>query len=88
MQMPSIKIYTKTACRSCRELKSWFDVHEVNFEEVNLDNDAERMDFFKSNGVKTVPQLYIGDERIGGIDAFLDREEEIKEKLNVTFSFV
>lgn len=86
--MPSIKIYTKTACRSCKELKSWFDVHKVDFEEINLDNDADRSAFFRNNGVKTVPQLYIDEDRIGGIDAFLDREEEIKERLNVTFSFV
>lgn len=87
--MATIKIYTKTSCKSCRELKGWFKHFGVNYDEIILDDDKERRGFYESmgNGVKTVPQLFIDDERIGGVEDFLNREDELREKLGVKMAW-
>jgi glutaredoxin 3 len=41
----------------------------IEFEEIYLGNDVEKMmELAKKTGMKTVPQIFIGDQLIGGYD--------------------
>ena len=63
-----VKIYTKENCVWCDRAKRLLNAHSIDFDEVDLSNDIERLNFYKKIGdnVKTVPQVYIDDKRIGG----------------------
>lgn len=63
-----VKIYTKENCIWCDRAKGLLNAHSIDFDEVDLSNDIERLNFYKNIGdnVKTVPQVYIDNNRIGG----------------------
>ena len=63
-----VKIYTKENCIWCDRAKGLLNAHSIDFDEVDLSNDIERLNFYKKIGdnVKTVPQVYIDNNRIGG----------------------
>ena len=72
-----VKIYTKDNCIWCDRAKGLLNAHSIDFNEVDLSNDIERQNFYNKIGdnVKTVPQVYIDDKRIGGYP-------QLKEWLN------
>ena len=61
-------VYSKTVCPYCTQAKAFLKKHEIAFEERNLDDDAERVKFYEpvGNGVRSVPQIFLDGERIGG----------------------
>ena len=61
-------MYTKENCIWCDRAKGLLNAHSIDFDEVDLSNDIERLNFYKKIGdnVKTVPQVYIDNNRIGG----------------------
>ncbi len=63
-----VEIYTKDNCIWCDRAKGLLNAHSINFTEIDLSDDGERQKFYKKIGdnVKTVPQVYINDKRIGG----------------------
>ena len=64
----NIKIYSKTNCPYCVAAKNWLKQKGYVYEEVLMDDDTERKKFYESvgNGVRSVPQIYVDGERIGG----------------------
>ena len=63
-----VEIYTKDQCIWCDRAKGLLNAHSIGFEEIDLSNDDERINFYENLGdnVKTVPQVFIDDKRIGG----------------------
>lgn len=63
-----IEVYSKTICPFCTQAKAWLKNHGFEYQEVNLDNDEERMAFYErvGGGVRTVPQIYVDGVRLGG----------------------
>ena len=63
-----VEIYTKNNCIWCDRAKLLLDTKEIEFKEIDLSDDQKREKFYNSIGenVKTVPQIYIDDLRIGG----------------------
>ena len=63
-----VEIYTKNNCIWCDRAKLLLDSKEIEFKEIDLSDDQKREKFYNSIGenVKTVPQIYIDDIRIGG----------------------
>lgn len=63
-----VEIYTKNNCIWCDRAKLLLDSKDIEFKEIDLSNDQKREKFYNSIGenVKTVPQIYIDDLRIGG----------------------
>ena len=63
-----VEIYTKNQCIWCDRAKDLLNSHSIDFIEFDLSNDAERVKFYKDIGdnVKTVPQVFINDTRVGG----------------------
>ena len=63
-----VEIYTKNNCIWCDRAKLLLDSKDIKFKEIDLSDDQIREKFYNSIGenVKTVPQIYIDDLRIGG----------------------
>ena len=63
-----VEIYTKNNCIWCDRAKLLLDTKEIEFKEIDLSDGQKREKFYNSIGenVKTVPQIYIDDIRIGG----------------------
>ena len=72
-----VSIYTKDNCIWCDRAKILLDSKKISYNEVDLSDDSERLKFYEKIGdnVKTVPQVFIDDKRIGGfqdLKVFLD----------------
>ena len=63
-----VEIYTKDHCIWCDRAKGLLNAHSIDFEEFDLSNYEERVQFYEKLGdnVKTVPQVFINDQRVGG----------------------
>ena len=65
----TVDIYTKATCFYCMRAKALFEQKQVSFNEIKIDNNAElRNAMIKRSGGVTVPQIFIGDEYVGGCD--------------------
>ena len=72
-----VLIYTKDNCIWCERAKILLDSIKISYNEIDLSDDTERLKFYEKIGdnVKTVPQVFIDDKRIGGfqdLKVFLD----------------
>ena len=72
-----VLIYTKDNCIWCDRAKILLDSKKISYNEIDLSDDSERLKFYVKIGdnVKTVPQVFIDDKRIGGfqdLKVFLD----------------
>ena len=72
-----VLIYTKDNCIWCDRAKILLDSKKISYNEIDLSEDSERLKFYEKIGdnVKTVPQVFIDDKRIGGfqdLKVFLD----------------
>ena len=68
--MPKIKIYTTPICPYCVLAKALLKKKGAAFEEIDvfMDADARQEMEDKSNGARTVPQIFIGEKHVGGCD--------------------
>ncbi len=65
-----VEVYSKDGCPNCVNVKKLLDKKEIPYTITDLTNDTERMKFFErvGNGVRTMPQIFIDDERVGGFN--------------------
>lgn len=86
--MSKIEIYTTTTCPYCHAAKSLLQQKKVAFNEINVTGDqvAREKMTIRANGVRTVPQIFINDEHIGGCDDLyaLDHQNKLDTLLNST----
>jgi len=68
--MAEVEIYTTTYCPYCVRAKQLLDRKGVAYKEIDVtDNDLARIALVKrAEGRKTVPQIFIGGQSIGGCD--------------------
>ncbi|MGQ0505155.1 MAG: glutaredoxin 3 [Myxococcaceae bacterium] len=66
--MKPVRIYTTNHCGFCVRAKELLGRKGVSYEEINVEgDDAMRAKLVEmSNGLRTVPQIFIGDEHVGG----------------------
>jgi glutaredoxin 3 len=66
--MKKVVIYTGPNCAHCRWAIALLNQKNVNFIEYNIGNDPQKREEMlkKSNGARTVPQIFIGDHHVGG----------------------
>lgn len=55
-----ITVYSKPNCPHCEQAKGYLTRNSIQFEVVDITQDATARDFVVSKGHKTVPQLYVG----------------------------
>ena len=67
--MPKIVIYTTNYCPYCFGAKVLLRSKNVEFEEIDVTDDpARRAEMERRSARKTVPQIFIDDQSIGGYD--------------------
>jgi glutaredoxin 3 len=81
-------MYVTDWCPFCRRAKALLKAKGVDdIEEIQVELDARgRADLLARTGGRTVPQIYIGDQHVGGYDELyaLDRAGELDGLLAVT----
>ena len=83
--VPSVVIYTTKICSYCVRAKTLFARKGVAFSEVDVsEDDDKRLWLMKTTGQRTVPQIFINDQPVGGFDEVwaLDRKGELDRLLN------
>ena len=53
-----LKIYSKTVCPFCVNAKKFLKAKDIPFEEINIEENEEAREFLKSQGHRSVPQIY------------------------------
>ena len=68
--MGTVEIYTKPTCGFCHMAKRLLNAKGVNFQEINISAQPEKRPEMiqRANGGRTVPQIFIGGQHIGGCD--------------------
>jgi len=83
--MKNITMYTGPLCNFCDAAKRLLARNNATFKEINIaTQDGLRDEMIKkSNGRRTVPQIFIGDQHIGGYEELraLEKENKLKELL-------
>ena len=75
--MAQVSLYTTRFCPFCVRAKMLLDAKNVTYEEVAVDSDAaERRRMASRAGSNTVPQIWIGEQHIGGCDELYQLERE------------
>ena len=86
LNIKTARIYTKTTCNYCTKAKNLLKLNNILYEEINLDNDNERLDFYVNMSnlfdkkVNSVPQIFLDDKYVGGY-------EDLVEELKPTFHY-
>ena len=85
--MKKVVIYTGDSCIHCDWAIDLLNRKNIEFTEYNIAQDAAKREEMlkKSNGAKTVPQIFIGEHYVGGnadLQA-LDREGKLSSLLGV-----
>ena len=68
--MQHVKIYTTGTCPYCLRAKQLLAARGVQeLEEIRVDDDPQqREEMMKITGRRTVPQIFIGGQHVGGCD--------------------
>ncbi|MEQ1878087.1 MAG: glutaredoxin 3 [Bdellovibrionia bacterium] len=62
-----VKMYTTTYCPYCVRAKHLLKSKGIPFEEINLSGKDDELDALKERtGWRTVPQIFIGEQLVGG----------------------
>jgi GrxC family glutaredoxin len=67
--MPTVIIYTTNYCPYCSAAKAFLRSKNVEFEEIDVTDDpARRTEMERLSARRTVPQIFIDEQSIGGYD--------------------
>ena len=79
--MKKIIMYTGPLCNFCDAAKRLFSRNNIEYQEIDISSKAGLMDEMikKSNGRRTIPQIFFNDFHVGGYQEL--RELEKKNKL-------
>ena len=66
--MKKVVIYTGPLCNFCSAAKHLLNKKKINYEEIDIGYDDKKREEMlkKSNGAKTIPQIFIEEKHIGG----------------------
>ena len=85
--MKKVVIYTGHYCPHCNWAIALLNKKNIMFTEYNISSDLKKREemFKKSNGAKTIPQIFIDDYYVGGNDKLqeLEREGKLNSLLNI-----
>ena len=78
--MSKIEIYTWQYCPFCIKAKTLLKKKNIKFTEYKIDGDeAAREEMsLRASGRRSLPQIFINDEGIGGCDDLYELEKENK----------
>ena len=78
--MPLVEIYTKAFCPYCWRAKMLLESKCVEYREISVDfGGTEKENMVKrAHGRTTVPQIFIGEQHVGGCDELVELERDGK----------
>ena len=83
--MKNILIYTGPSCNFCNAAKRLLERNKLKFNEIDVSSGENIRDEMikKSNGQRTIPQIFFGDHHVGGSTELraLEKENKLKEFL-------
>lgn len=83
---PKVTIYTTPYCPYCHAAKALLKKKGVAFDEIDVQDPALRQQMMlRASGRRTVPQIFIGEQHVGGSDDIheLDRRGQLDPLLNL-----
>ena len=84
--MKNITVYMGPMCSYCDAAKRLLNKKNIPFKEINIALEKGKMEEMlkKSNGMKTIPQIFIENSHIGGYDELrtLENEGELDKLIN------
>ena len=85
--MKKVEIYTGPLCAFCDFAKALLDRKGISYNEIFIGDDSNKMEEMikKSNGMRTVPQIFIDGQHIGGNDKLqaLERDGKLNSILGI-----
>lgn len=68
--MRPVEIYTSPLCGYCHAAKRLLTQKGISFSEIDVLSNPDRKPEMiqRANGVRTVPQIFVGDAHVGGCD--------------------
>ena len=83
--MKNILIYTGPSCNFCDAAKRLLERNKLKFNEIDVSSGENTRDEMikKSNGQRTIPQIFFGDYHVGGYTELraLEKENKLKKLL-------
>jgi glutaredoxin 3 len=83
--MPKIEVYSTAVCPYCVAAKNLLKAKGLHWEEVRVDTDPVQRETMlaRSGGRRTVPQIFVNDQHVGGYDDLVaaDRSGKLAELL-------
>lgn len=82
--MANVKIYTTEICPYCVRAKQLLDRKNISYQEIRVDIEpALRDEMIRLSGRRTVPQIFINEQSVGGCDDLyvLERAGELDKLL-------
>ena len=79
-----LTVYSKLNCPFCEQANAYLTKKGIEFQVVRIDEVTEAREFLMSEGHRSVPQIYNGDELFveGGYQGLVGlSEDELNEKL-------
>jgi glutaredoxin 3 len=87
MTEPEVVMYSTNWCGYCQRARNLFERKGVAVREIKLDEEpgGRQAMLQRSGGRRTVPQIFIGEQHVGGYDelAALDRSGELNKLLRL-----
>jgi glutaredoxin 3 len=69
MSRPEVAIYLTGWCPYCQRARALLSKKGVQVREINIDDDPKlREEMIARSGRRTVPQIFIGEQHVGGCD--------------------
>ena len=84
--MNQVKIYSSRFCGYCTRAKMLLEKKGVDFIEMSVDQNPQlREEMIQLAGRTSVPQIFIGDDHVGGCDDLyaLDKQGELDKRLGI-----
>ena len=83
--MKNIIMYTGPLCNFCEAAKRLFTRNNIKYQEIYISSKEGLMEEMikKSNGRKTIPQIFFDDQHIGGYEEVraLEKENKLQDLL-------
>lgn len=83
--MPKIEVYSTAVCPYCVAAKNLLKAKGLAWDEIRVDADLAQREAMlaRSGGHRTVPQIFVNDQFVGGYDELVaaDRSGKLAELL-------
>ena len=64
--MAAITVFSKNNCMQCKMTKKFLDQHGADFEEINIDEKPEKIEYVKNLGFSAAPVIEGGNVVFSG----------------------